>query len=238
MRIGTSMTAAHSSCLTRRDVRLNSKLAIDPLGRHDGVTRFPIPDSRFPIPDSRFPIPDSRFPIPDSRFPMPDVRILPATIHDVPTILALIKSLAEYERLGHEVVATEDVLRRSLFGARPEAEVVLAYVGSDVAGFALFFHNFSTFLGRHGLYLEDLYVLPEHRAKGIGRRLLQYLAHLALERECGRLEWWVLDWNEVAIRFYQSIGAVPMSDWTVYRVAGDALTALAVPTPPDSSPAA
>jgi len=105
--------------------------------------------------------------------------------------------------------------------------VVLAYVGSEVAGFALFFHNFSTFLGRRGLYLEDLFVLPAYRGRGVGRRLLSHLARIAIERRCGRMEWWVLDWNESAIRFYKSIGARPMDDWTVYRVDGDALARLA-----------
>lgn len=159
--------------------------------------------------------------------PTLDVRIVPATERDVPTILALIKGLAEYERLAHEVEATEDDVRESLFGEWPAAEVVLAYVGPNVAGFALFFHNYSTFLARRGLYLEDLFVLPAYRARGVGRRLLSHLARLAIERKCGRMEWWVLDWNEQAIRFYRSIGAVPMDDWTVYRLTGDALDRLA-----------
>jgi GNAT superfamily N-acetyltransferase len=159
--------------------------------------------------------------------PALDVRIVPATERDVPLILSLIKALAEYERLAHEVEATEDDIRESLFGDWPGAEVVLAYVGSELAGFALFFHNYSTFLGRRGLYLEDLFVLPAWRGRGVGRRLLSHLARIAIERRCGRLEWWVLDWNESAIRFYRSIGAVPMDDWTVYRLAGDALARLA-----------
>ena len=159
--------------------------------------------------------------------PSLDVRIVPATERDVPVILSLIKGLADYERLEHEVDATEDGVRESLFGDWPAAEVVLAYVGADVAGFALFFHNYSTFLGRRGLYLEDLFVLPAYRSRGIGRRLLSHLAGLAIERQCGRLEWSVLDWNEPAIRFYRSIGAVPMDDWTVYRLGGDALDRLA-----------
>lgn len=159
--------------------------------------------------------------------PAADVRIVPATERDVPTILALIKGLAEYERLAHEVEATEDDIRDSLFGDWPGAEVILAYVGSELAGFALFFHNYSTFLGRRGLYLEDLFVLPAYRHRGVGRRLLSHLARLAVERKCGRMEWWVLDWNEPAIRFYKSIGAVPMDDWTVYRLGGDALARLA-----------
>ena len=159
--------------------------------------------------------------------PTADIRIVPAMERDVPTILSLIKALAEYERLAHEVEATEDDIRDSLFGDWPGAEVVLAYVGSDLAGFALFFHNYSTFLGRRGLYLEDLFVLPAYRSKGVGRRLLSHLARVAVERRCGRMEWWVLDWNESAIRFYQSIGALPMDDWTVYRLQGDALARLA-----------
>ena len=159
--------------------------------------------------------------------PAADVRLVPATERDVPTVLSLIKALAEYEQLAHEVEATEDDIRDSLFGDWPGAEVVLAYVGSDLAGFALFFHNYSTFLGRRGLYLEDLFVLPAYRGKGVGRRLLAHLARIALERRCGRMEWWVLDWNESAIRFYRSIGALPMDDWTVYRLTGDALARLA-----------
>ena len=159
--------------------------------------------------------------------PAPDIRIVPATERDTPVILSLIKGLAEYERLADEVEATEDDIRESLFGEWPGAEVVLAYVGADLAGFALFFHNYSTFLGRRGLYLEDLFVLPAYRSRGVGRRLLSHLARIAIERKCGRMEWWVLDWNESAIRFYRSIGAVPMDEWTVYRLGGDALGRLA-----------
>jgi GNAT superfamily N-acetyltransferase len=150
-----------------------------------------------------------------------------ATPADLPVILTCIRGLAEYEKLPHEVVATEEVLRESLFGPRPVAEVVLAEDGDDVAGFALFFHNFSTFLGRPGLYLEDLYVLPRFRGRGLGRQLLAHLAHLAVARGCGRFEWAVLDWNVDAIGFYAAMGAVPMSDWTVYRLTGDALQRLA-----------
>jgi GNAT superfamily N-acetyltransferase len=156
-----------------------------------------------------------------------DIRIVPATERDVPTILALIKGLAEYERLPHEVEATEEGIRESLFGEWPAAEVVIAYVGADLAGFALFFHNYSTFLGRRGLYLEDLFVLPAHRGRGVGRRLLSHLARTAIERKCGRVEWWVLDWNETAHRFYRSIGAAPMDEWTVWRLNGDAMARLA-----------
>ena len=159
--------------------------------------------------------------------PFADIRIVPALERDTPVILSLIKDLAEHERLWHEVEATEADIRESLFGDWPGAEVVLAYIGADLAGFALFFHNYSTFLGRRGLYLEDLFVRPAYRSRGVGRRLLAHLARLAVERKCGRMEWWVLDWNESAIRFYQSIGAVPMDDWTVYRLTGDALARLA-----------
>jgi GNAT superfamily N-acetyltransferase len=159
--------------------------------------------------------------------PALDLKIVPATERDTSTIVALIKGLAEYEQKADEVQATEDGVRESLFGEWPAAEVVLAYVGAEVAGFALFFHNYSTFLGRRGLYLEDIFVKPEHRGRGIGRRLMAYLARLAIERRCGRMEWWVLDWNESAIRFYKSLGAVAMDEWTVYRLTGDALDRLA-----------
>lgn len=145
----------------------------------------------------------------------------------MPLILSFIKELAEYERLSHEVSATEDLLRFHLFGERREAEVVIGQHADEPAGFALFFHNFSTFLGRPGIYLEDLYVKPAFRGNGIGRAMLVYLARLARERDCGRLEWSVLDWNEPAIGLYRGIGAVPMDDWTVYRVAGEALQKLA-----------
>jgi GNAT superfamily N-acetyltransferase len=150
-----------------------------------------------------------------------------ATGRDVPLILSFIRELAEYERLSHEVVATEEVLRASLFGERPAAEVVIGDYGDEPAGFALFFHNFSTFLGRPGIHLEDLYVTPGLRGRGIGRAMLAYLARLAKERGCGRLEWSVLDWNEPAIKLYKSIGAIPMDDWTAYRVTGEALDGLA-----------
>ena len=154
-------------------------------------------------------------------------RIEPARERDVPLILDLIKGLAVYEKLADEVVATEDGLRESLFGGKPAAEVVIAYAGDEPVGFALFFHNFSTFLGRRGLYLEDLFVRPEWRGRGAGRALLTHLAKIAAERECGRFEWSVLDWNEPAINFYKSLGARPMDEWTVFRVTGDALSALA-----------
>jgi GNAT superfamily N-acetyltransferase len=154
-------------------------------------------------------------------------RIREANEEDVPLILSLIRELAEYEKLSDEVVATEDGLRDSLFGERRYAEVLIAEHDGAPAGFALFFHNFSTFLGKPGIYLEDLYVKPAFRGAGIGKKLLVRLASLAVGRGCGRLEWWVLDWNELAIGFYRSVGAEPMDDWTVYRVSGSALEDLA-----------
>ena len=146
---------------------------------------------------------------------------------DVPVILTFIKALAEYERLADRVVATEEGLHATLFGPRPYAECVIARWAGEPAGFALFFHNYSTFLGRPGVYLEDLFVKPEFRGKGVGRKLLQHLAQIALDRKCGRLEWSVLDWNESAIGFYKSLGAEPLDDWTIFRVKGEALTRLA-----------
>jgi GNAT superfamily N-acetyltransferase len=151
----------------------------------------------------------------------------PATVDDVPQIFAFIRALADYERLLHEVVATEDGLRGALFGPRPYAEVVLAEDAGVPLGFALFFHTFSTFLGQPGLYLEDLFVIPEARGRGVGKALLTQLARLAVERGCGRVEWAVLDWNAPAIRFYDSLGARPNDEWTVYRLTGDPLAALA-----------
>ena len=158
---------------------------------------------------------------------MPEIGIIPASEEDVPLILSFVRELAGYERLLHEVSATEDLLRFHLFGERRGAEVVIGQHANEPAGFALFFHNFSTFLGRPGIYLEDLYVRPEFRGHGIGQAMLVYLAGLAKERDCGRLEWSVLDWNEPAIRLYRGIGAVSMDDWTVYRVAGEDLDELA-----------
>ena len=146
-----------------------------------------------------------------------------ATVDDVPLILKFIKELAEYEKLLHKVVATEASLRNTLFGDHVHAEVIIAYYENKPIGFSLFFHNYSTFLGKPGIYLEDLYIQPEARGKGFGKQMLVYLAKLAKERNCGRLEWWVLDWNKSAIKFYESIGAEPMSDWTVYRVDEQAL---------------
>jgi GNAT superfamily N-acetyltransferase len=153
--------------------------------------------------------------------------IASASERDVPAILAMIKALAEYEKLSHAVTATEQRLRETLFGPHPAAEVLMAFAGDRPAGFALFFHNYSTFLGQRGLYLEDLFVVPEWRDHGLGRQLLARLAAIALERDCGRLEWSVLDWNTPAIGFYRRLGAVPMDDWTIYRVTGDALSRLA-----------
>lgn len=150
-----------------------------------------------------------------------------ATVDDIGLILDFIRKLADYEKLVDEVITDEDQLRQSLFGERRVAEVVIASHDGEPAGFALFFHNFSTFLGRPGIYLEDLFVIPALRGHGIGKILLSYLARLAVERGCGRLEWWVLDWNEPAIRFYERLGAQAMDDWTVYRVAGVALEDLA-----------
>ena len=155
------------------------------------------------------------------------IEIRPARRDDAAVVLDLIRGLAEYERLADECVATEHDVRESLFGQQPGAEVLLAQVDGAPAGFALFFHNYSTFLGRRGIWLEDLFVRPEHRGLGIGRELLARLAQLAVERRCGRLEWSVLDWNEPAIGFYRSLGARAMTDWTTFRVTGDALAALA-----------
>lgn len=153
--------------------------------------------------------------------------IVASTADDLPTILHLIRALADYERLSHEVVATEDSLRAALFGEQPGAECLIACVHGEPVGFALYFHNFSTFLGRRGLYLEDLFVEPAHRGKGYGRALLQHLAQLAVARGCGRLEWSVLDWNAPAIGFYESLGATLMSDWRIFRMTGTALEAFA-----------
>jgi len=150
-----------------------------------------------------------------------------ATEADTGLVLQFVKALAEYEgRLG-EVVATEDTLREGLFN-KQKAEVLFAVADGTEVGFALFFHNFSTFLGRAGIYIEDLYVKPEHRGCGYGKAILRRLAQIAIERQCGRLEWWCLDWNTPSIGFYLSMGAKPMEDWTVYRIAGDALQNLAV----------
>jgi len=167
----------------------------------------------------------SKIPIGDSE-PV-QFRVERATEHDVGLILRLIEGLAEYERLSHEVVATEAELRESLFGHRPAAEVIIGYAGQVPAGFAVFFQNFSTFLGRSGVYLEDLFVVPEWRNQGLGRQMLAHVAKTAVERGCGRMEWSVLDWNEPARKFYRSLGARAMDEWTVFRLTGEALRHIA-----------
>lgn len=151
----------------------------------------------------------------------------PAAEPDVPLLLRFIRALAVYEKLEHEVTATEEGLRRTLFGEKRYAEALIARLDGEPVGFALFFHNYSTFVGKPGLYLEDLFVEPAHRGKGIGKALLRRLAAIALERDCGRMEWAVLDWNAPSIAFYRALGAVPMDDWTVFRLAGDDLRELA-----------
>ena len=156
-----------------------------------------------------------------------DFQIRPAMETDVPIILRLIRDLAEYERAPDAVVATEAGLREVLFGAKRSAEVLLALEASEPVGFAVYFHNFSTWLGRPGLYLEDLFVRPEMRGKGYGRALLERLAQIAKERGCGRMEWAVLDWNEPAIQFYRKLGAQPMDEWTVFRLTGEGIAKLA-----------
>ena len=156
-----------------------------------------------------------------------EVTLRSATEDDVPLILRFIRELAEYEKLPHECIATEEAVRSTLFGEKRFAEVLIAEEESEPVGFALFFHNYSTFLGRPGIYLEDLYVRPELRGRGYGKQLLARLAAVARERNCGRLEWAVLNWNEPAIGFYRSLGARPQDTWTVYRLTGDALEELA-----------
>lgn len=146
-----------------------------------------------------------------------------ASVEDVPLILRLIQGLAEYEKLSHEVVATEQMLHDTLFGERRVAEILIGEWDGEAAGFALFFHNYSTFLAKPGIYLEDLFVWPEYRGRGIGKALLLQLARLAKERGCGRVEWSVLDWNEPSIQFYKALGAKPMDEWTIFRLTGEAL---------------
>ncbi len=158
---------------------------------------------------------------------MTDFEIRTATEADVAVILALIKDLAEYERLAHEVVATESGLRDSLFGERRVAEAILGCFRGEAVAFALFFHSFSTFLGKPGLYLEDLFVKPAYRGRGFGSTMLRHVASIAKERDCGRLEWAVLDWNAPALRFYRNLGALPLKDWIVHRLTGEALENLA-----------
>jgi GNAT superfamily N-acetyltransferase len=159
--------------------------------------------------------------------PPADFRIDAATDADVPVLLHLVRSLAEYEQLGHAVTATERDVRDTLFGPAPAAEAAIARVGHDAVGFAVWFFTYSTFLARPGLYLEDVFVVSEWRGRGIGRALLAHLARIAVARKCGRMEWSVLDWNEPAIRFYRALGARPLDEWTVFRVTGDALDRLA-----------
>lgn len=157
--------------------------------------------------------------------PKPEIR--PATRADLPALLGLIRELAEYEKLSHLVVNDEALLERGLFGEGSRAEALVCIAGDRAVGMAIWSHNFSTFLGRKGLYLEDLYVQPGHRGQGLGKALLLALARIAHERGCGRFEWMVLDWNEPSIRFYESLGAVAMKEWRLFRVAGEALEKLA-----------
>ena len=163
-----------------------------------------------------------------------DITIRSAREADIPRVLVFIRELARYERLEHEVIATEEDLSEALFGARRYAEVTFACVDSEPVGFMLFFHNFSTFRGRPGIYLEDLFVLPQMRGRGVGRRLLEWLAGIALERRCARLEWAVLDWNVSSIAFYESLGAVPLEEWRTFRLTGAALEQLGRQSLPDS----
>lgn len=162
------------------------------------------------------------------------ILIRPGTRRDTGPILALIRELAEYEKLAHEVVADEAGLADRLFGPQPYAETLIAEVDGEAVGFALFFHNFSTFVGKPGLYLEDLFVRPAFRGLGLGKRLMTRLARIALERDCGRFEWSVLDWNTPAIDFYRSLGAIGMDEWTVQRVSGESLRQLAAQDPATS----
>ena len=164
--------------------------------------------------------------------PRPEFDIRPAAAADIPHLLELIRGLADYERLTHLVRCTPADLHEALFGSRPAAEALVAWASPDAAaGFALFFHNYSTFLGRRGLYLEDIYVRPQFRGQGCGRALLVRLARLACERGCGRFEWSVLDWNRDAQRFYQSLGASVLPDWRIVRMTGEALDRLGAPAP-------
>ncbi len=164
-----------------------------------------------------------------------ELTIAPATPADVPALFDLVKALADYEKLTHEVTGTPDDLARHLFGDRPYAEAIVARLADQPVGFALFFHNFSTFLMKPGIYLEDLFVLPTYRGQGIGKALLNALAQIAVERDCGRLEWMVLDWNEPAIAFYQRVGATLKPEWQLCRVTGDALRDLAQVTSDESA---
>lgn len=165
--------------------------------------------------------------MPDFAARISQIAVRPALVGDAPTILAFIRELAEYERLAHTVDATEVDLRRTLFGDRPEAEVLIGELNGEPVGMALFFSNYSTFKGRSGVYLEDLFVRPHARGYGVGKALLRELARIARDRGCVRMEWAVLDWNTPAIEFYRSLGAEPLSNWTVYRLAADAIERLA-----------
>lgn len=156
-----------------------------------------------------------------------EIVIRPATAADVPLVIELIRALAEYEKLSDRVTATPELIEQALFGPRPMAECLIAESDGSAAGFALFFHNFSTFIGKPGIYLEDLFVKPESRGRGLGKALLSRLAQIALERDCGRMEWAVLDWNEPAIKFYRALGAESLDDWEIFRLTGVALAALA-----------
>jgi GNAT superfamily N-acetyltransferase len=156
-----------------------------------------------------------------------NVRVVPAEQKDVPLILTFIRKLAEYEKLLDQVVADEGSLRNALFGSRPAAEVILAYIDDQVVGFAVYFQTFSTFMARSGIYLEDLFIEPAHRSRGVGTALLIYLAQLTVQRGCARLSWAVLDWNQPAIQFYRKLGAVPLDEWTVFELSGAALDRLA-----------
>ena len=155
------------------------------------------------------------------------VEIRPAAVSDLPAMMVLVRELAEYERLSHAVIATEASFEAALFGARPTAEALVALVNSEMVGYAIYFQNFSTFVGRAGIYLEDLYVRPEQRGGGIGKGLLSRVAQVAVERQCKRLEWAVLDWNEPSIQFYKSLGAEPLEEWTIYRMTPTAIAQLA-----------
>jgi len=168
-----------------------------------------------------------QFDTPAVNAPPAAIRVVPATERDTPLIVSFIHGLADYERMAELCVATEDDVRRTLFGDSPAAEVILAYDGETPVGFALFFHNYSTFLAQRGLYLEDLFVIPEARGKGVGFALLSELAAIAVSRDCGRLEWSVLKWNQLAIDFYLRIGAEPLDEWNVYRLTGESLRRLA-----------
>ena len=158
---------------------------------------------------------------------MTSLVIRPATRSDLSLVLSFIQGLADYEKLSHLVTATEETLQDSLFGPVPGAEVLLAFESATPVGFAVYFHNFSTFLGVKGLWLEDIFVKPEHRGRGYGKALLLHVARIARDRQCGRFEWAVLDWNAPSIEFYKSLGAVPLDDWTIFRVTGPALEKLA-----------